>query len=181
MKTALAAALAALAFVSSSPSPAALPVGALAPDFATHGALGGKDFAFRLATALKKGPVVLYFYPKAFTPGCTMEAHAFAAAIGDFHKAGASVLGMSADDLPTLARFSTSECQSRFPVAVADPAVIKAYDVAFARPDGSTLAITNRTSYVIAADGRIAFVHSDLDWRDHVRLALAAVQGLKPH
>ena len=157
---------------------AQLAPGVLAPDFATQGAMAGNDFPFRLSEALKKGPVVLYFYPKAFTQGCTMEAHAFAAASADFHKAGATVVGMSADDLPTLKRFSTSECQSKFPVAVASPAVVQAYHVALLKPDGTPLGITNRTSYVIAPDGRIKFVHSNLDWRDHVKLALAAVQAL---
>lgn len=157
---------------------AQLAPGALAPDFATQGALGGNDFSFRLSEALKKGPVVLYFYPKAFTSGCTMEAHAFAAAIDDFHKAGATVMGMSADDLPTLKRFSTSECQSKFAVSVATPAIIKAYHVAFLKVAGIGPNITNRTSYVIAPNGHVSFVHSDLDWRDHVRLSLAAVQAL---
>jgi thioredoxin-dependent peroxiredoxin len=179
MKHAFLVALAALAgFSLSTPANAQLAIGALAPDFATQGAMAGNDFPFRLSDALKKGPVVLYFYPKAFTPGCTMEAHAFAAAIDDFHKAGATVMGMSADDLPTLKRFSTSECQSKFPVAVASPAVVQAYHVAFLKPDGTPRGITNRTSYVIAPDGRIKFVHSNLDWHDHVKLTLAAVQAL---
>ncbi len=170
------AALAALSF--SVTAHAQLAPGARAPDFATQAAMGGNDFPFKLSEALKKGPVVLYFYPKAFTPGCTMEAHAFAAAIDDFHKAGATVMGMSADDLPTLKRFSTSECQSKFPVAVASPAIVEAYHVAFRKPDGTPLPITNRTSYVIARDGHISFVHSNLDWHDHVKLTLAAVQAL---
>jgi peroxiredoxin len=169
------------AFSLTAPARAQLVPGTLAPDFATQGAMGGNDFSFRLSEALKKGPVVLYFYPKAFTPGCTLEAHAFAAAIDDFHKAGATVMGMSADDLPTLKRFSTSECQSKFPVSVATPAIVKEYQVALVRPDGTAPGITNRTSYVIARDGRISFVHSNLDWRDHVKLSLAAVQALSAH
>lgn len=179
MKNASLAALAALVALSlTSTARAQLAPGTLAPDFATQGAMAGHDFPFRLSEALKKGPVVLYFYPKAFTQGCTLEAHAFAAAIDDFHKAGATVMGMSADDLPTLKRFSTSECQSKFSVAIASPAIVQAYHVAFLKPDGSPLPITNRTSYVIAQDGRIKFVHSNLDWRDHVKLTLAAVQAL---
>jgi peroxiredoxin Q/BCP len=170
------AALAALSITAS--AQAQLAPGAIAPDFTTQGALGGNDFSFRLSEALKKGPVVLYFYPRAFTPGCTLEAHAFAAAIDDFHKAGATVMGMSADDLPTLKRFSTSECQSKFPVAMATPVVIKAYHVAYLKEAGVGPNITNRTSYVIARDGHISFVHSELDWRDHVKLTLAAVQAL---
>src|SRR5712671_7417929 len=84
------------------PATAALPVGTKAPDFTTTGAVGGKEFKLHLADQLKKGPVVLYFFPKAFTSGCTAEAHAFSESIDDFKKAGAQVVGMSADDLKTL-------------------------------------------------------------------------------
>jgi peroxiredoxin len=175
-KAMIAAVLAALALPSV--SGAALPVGAAAPAFRTQGAFAGNDFAFDLAAALKKGPVVLYFYPKAFTQGCTLEAHAFAEAEADFAKLGAQVIGMSADDLPTLKKFSTQECSSKFPVAVATPEIIKAYDVALSRP-GLPTGLTDRTSYVIAQDGRITFVHSDLDYRDHVKLTLDAVKALK--
>ena len=156
---------------------AELKAGAAAPTFRTQGALAGKDTTLDLAQALKHGPVVLYFYPKAFTQGCTMEAHQFAEAEAEFAKYGARVIGMSADDLPTLRRFSTEECRSKFPVAVATPAIIKAYDVSLSRP-GAPAGMTGRTSYVIGRDGRIAFVHSDLDYREHVRLTLAAVKAL---
>jgi peroxiredoxin len=164
---------------------AELPVGAKAPAFSTQGALAGKTYAFNLKTALRKGPVVLYFYPKAFTKGCTLEAHAFAEATDDFAKAGATVIGMSADDLPTLQRFSTEECRDKFAVAVATPAITKAYDVAM-KPEmlpeqyRSKMAPgqTARTSYVIAPDGKIAFVHSDLNYAEHVSLTLAAVKAL---
>src|SRR5687768_14498634 len=91
-----------LGFGLAGPASAALPVGAKAPQLVTEGALGGKPFRFNLAAALKKGPVVLYFYPKAFTKGCTLEARAFSEAIGEFRAAGAQVIGLSADDLPTL-------------------------------------------------------------------------------
>src|SRR6476619_210111 len=100
-----------------SPATAALKVGDKAPDFATTGAVGGKEFKLHLADQLKKGPVVLYFFPKAFTSGCTAEAHAFSEAVGDFKKAGARVIGMSADNLETLKKFSVEECRSAFPVA----------------------------------------------------------------
>jgi len=175
-----------LALAIPSLSHAELPVGAKAPGFATQGALAGKTYAFNLKAALRKGPVVLYFYPKAFTQGCTLEAHAFAEATDQFAAAGATVIGMSADDLPTLQRFSTEACRDKFAVAVATPAIIAAYDVALkldklppqARgkmPSG----LTDRTSYVIAPNGKIAFVHSDLDYREHVNLTLAAVKALK--
>ena len=134
--------------------------------------------SFDLKAALKKGPVVLYFYPKAFTQGCTLEAHAFADATDDFAKLGATVVGMSNDDLPTLQKFSTEACRDKFTVAVAAPAVIKAYDVALKR-EGAPAGMTDRTSYVIAQNGKIVMVHSDLDYRDHVKLTLAAVKKLK--
>ncbi|MDE8654151.1 peroxiredoxin [Novosphingobium album (ex Liu et al. 2023)] len=158
---------------------ASLPVGAKAPAFSTQGAKGGKDIAFNLRAALRKGPVVLYFYPKAFTQGCTLEAHAFAEATDEFARYGATVLGMSADDLPTLRKFSTEACRDKFAVAVATPAIIKAYDVALKR-EGMPAGRTDRTSYVIARDGRITMVHSELDYRDHVKLTLEAVKALKP-
>jgi thioredoxin-dependent peroxiredoxin len=158
-----------------SPAFAALPVGSKAPDFNTTGAVGGKEFKLHLAQQLKKGPVVLYFFPKAFTSGCTAEAHAFSESIGDFKKAGAQVIGMSADDLKTLHDFSAKECRSAFPVATATPVIQKEYDVAWAAHPG----ITTRTSYVIARNGKIAMVHDDLDFSQHVAKTLAAVKSLK--
>lgn len=160
------------------PAHADLPQGAKAPDFATQGALAGKAFKYHLKAALVKGPVVLYFYPKAYTQGCTLEARAFAEAMPQFRAAGASVIGMSADDISTLKRFSVEECRSAFPVAVASKSVIDAYDVNMALV-GKVTTMSKRVSYVIAPNGRVAFVHSDLDWRDHVKLTLAAVQRLK--
>lgn len=155
-----------------------LPVGAVAPKFSTQGALAGKAVPLDLGRALRKGPVVLYFYPKAFTQGCTLEAHAFAEATPEFAKYGATVIGLSADDLPTLRKFSTEECRDKFTVGVATPAIVKSYDVALKRA-GVTSGMTDRTSYVIAPNGEITFVHSDLNYRDHVSQALAAVKALK--
>ena len=157
------------------PANAALKVGDKAPDFTTTGAVGGKEFKIHLAQQLKKGPVVLYFFPKAFTSGCTAEAHAFSESIADFKKAGAQVIGMSADDLKTLHDFSTKECRSAFPVATATPEIQKGYDVAWAAHPG----ITTRTSYVIGKDGKVAMVHDDLNFAEHVSKTLAAVKALK--
>ena len=157
------------------PAGAALPNGSKAPDFRTTGALAGKPFKIHLAEQLRKGPVVLYFFPKAFTKGCTLEAHAFSDASKDFKKAGATVIGMSADDLPTLQKFSVEECRNSFPVASASAATQKAYDVAWADHPG----ITTRTSYVIDRRGRVVMVHDDLDWSQHVAKTLAAVKALK--
>ncbi len=157
---------------------AALPVGAQAPQVVTQGAIGGKTFNFNLREELRKGPVVLYFYPKAFTSGCTMEAHAFAEAHDQFVAEGASVVGMSNDSLATLQRFSTEECRNKFAVATATPATIRAYQVTL-RIAGISAGVSDRTSYVIAPDGRVRFVHSNMDYRDHVRLTLDAVKALK--
>jgi peroxiredoxin len=154
---------------------AALPVGSKAPDFVTTGAVGGKPFKLHLAQQLKKGPIVLYFFPKAFTEGCTAEAHAFSDSIADFKKTGAQVIGMSGDNLPTLEKFSVEHCRSAFPVATATPATQKAYDVAWAAHPG----LTTRTSYVIDRNGRIVMVHDDLKWSEHVARTLAAVRALK--
>lgn len=174
-----AAATAALALGFSIPAMAELPSGARAPDFAAKGALAGKPFSFTLRSALKKGPVVLYFYPKAFTQGCTLEAHAFAEASNQFKAAGATVIGMSNDDIVTLQKFSTEACRDKFAVAAASPAVIKAYDVDLKKPDGVSTGLTKRTSYVISRSGRVVMVHSDMDYRDHVKMTLEAVRKLK--
>ena len=150
----------------------ALPTGTRAPDFTTSGALAGRPFRMRLREQLRHGPVVLYFYPQAFTGGCTLEAHAFSEAAGDFRAAGARVIGMSADDQATLRRFSVEACRSAFPVATASQAVIRAYDVAL--NDGTPR--SNRTSYLIAPSGRIIYTYSDRDWRNHVPNTLAALR-----
>lgn len=174
MKT-LHIAVAAAALLAIAPAQAALKPGARAPDFTTQASLAGKPFGFTLSQALRKGPVVLYFYPKAFTKGCTIEANMFADATADFAKAGATVIGISADPIEVLNEFSRKECRDKFAVASASPAVIKSYDVVFAaRPEFS-----DRTSYVIAPDGKILYVHSELNPADHVKNTLAAVQAWK--
>ncbi|ANU08118.1 peroxiredoxin [Paraurantiacibacter namhicola] len=160
------------------PAHAALKRGQSAPLFTTSGAKAGKAESFNLRRALERGPVVLYFFPKAFTRGCTLESNAFAEAMDDFEAAGATVVGLSADDLPTLKRFSTEECRDEFAVARATPAIIKAYDVSLVM-NGKQTGLSDRTSYVIAQDGTIAMVYTDGDWREHVSRSLAAVRKLK--
>ncbi len=153
---------------------AALAVGRTAPDFRTMGALNVKPFRLHLAEQLKNGPLVLYFYPRP-PPGAARSKRApFSETNSEFVAVGARVIGLSADDLPTLKRFSVEYCRGQFPVAIASPAMIRAYDVKL--PDAS---MTNRTSYVIARDGRITMVHSNLDWKDHIAQTLAAVRALK--
>ncbi|MEO0691159.1 MAG: peroxiredoxin [Pseudomonadota bacterium] len=166
-------ALASLALALSAPAHAQLSEGATAPTFTTQAAMAGKEFGFGLETALKQGPVVLYFYPKAFTQGCTLEANAFAEAMPDFKKAGGSVIGMSNDTIETLKRFSREECRDAFPVGVASAEVIADYDVSLGESG-----LASRTSYVIAPDGSISTVYSSGDYREHVGRTLAAVNKL---
>lgn len=158
------------------PLHAALRVGANAPTFTTPAALAGKAFDFDMAAALHKGPVVLYFFPKAFTQGCTIEANAFAEATPQFTALGAMVVGMSHDDIATLQRFSTEACRDQFAVA-SDPQTqtIRAYDAAAAANPQRA----NRISYVIGQDGKVAFVHQGADPYEHVAHTLAAVQKLQ--
>ena len=165
-----------LATVWSLGAQAALKVGASAPDVVAPAALGGKLTQFNLAQALKRGPVVLYFYPKAFTSGCTVEAHLFAEAMPQFEALRATVVGMSNDNIETLQKFSLEECRSKFAVAADDGArFIKQYDVGLMlKPD-----MADRVSYVIGQDGRIAFVHVALSPEGHVVETLKAVQKLQ--
>ncbi|MBL8352357.1 MAG: peroxiredoxin [Burkholderiaceae bacterium] len=152
---------------------AALDVGDKAPPFAIEASLAGNSFRFSLAEALKKGPVVLYFFPAAFSIGCTIEAHQFAEAHDQYQALGATVIGVSADDIDTLKKFSTTECRNKFAVgADADKSVMKAYDAVLAfKPDYS-----NRTSYVIAPDGKIIYQFTSLNPYRHVSNTLGALK-----
>ncbi|WP_420141804.1 peroxiredoxin [Sphingomonas sp.] len=154
---------------------AALAVGAKAPDFSTQVSLAGKPKPFSLAQALKKGPVVLYFYPAAFTQGCTIEAHQFAEATDDFNKLGATVIGMSADPIDKLNRFSVEACRNKFAVGSATAGTIAAYDVTLPRNP----AMSNRTSYVIAPDGKVIFAHTAMEPAGHVTGTMEAVKAWK--
>ena len=165
------AALAVLACLAQ-PALAALEPGAPAPDFTTQATLGGRQFVFSLAEALKHGPVVLYFYPAAFTEGCTVEAHDFAEATDRYKALGAAVVGVSGDDIATLDRFSVSACQSKFALA-ADPnrAVMKAYDAVLI----PFTSYAERTSYVITPDGKVIYRYTALDPDDHVANTIKAL------
>jgi thioredoxin-dependent peroxiredoxin len=168
----------AAASLSAAPATAALKVGDTAPDFTTTGAYQGKALKIHLAEQLKKGPVVLYFFPKAFTETCDLEAHLFSEKAGEFRKLGVRVIGMSADDLPQLKRYSvaTKTCSGKFPVATADMALRQKYDVVLTqKPDYAM-----RTSYVIDRSGKIVMEYTDMkDAPGHVNRALAAAQALK--
>jgi len=170
MRRSWVAAVAALAVAI--PVYAALKDGTKAPDFTTEASLAGKEFKFSLSDSLKKGPVVLYFYPKAFTSICTVEAHAFAEATPKFQQLGATVIGVSHDSIATLNEFSTKECRNKFAVASdADGSIMKAYD-AVLEPQ-----YANRISYVIAPTGEIIYSYTDMQNPDkHVANTLAAVQ-----
>lgn len=167
---------AALALSLGAPATAALAPGAIAPDFTAKGAMAGKPLTVDLKAARKKGPVVLYFFPAAFTAGCNVEAKAFAAALPDFQKAGATVIGMTAGNVDQLQRFSAEHCAGKFAVAAASPDVIKGYDVMLKKADGAAAGITSRTSFVIAPDGRVLFAHTDMSPTDHIRMSLEAVR-----
>jgi peroxiredoxin len=169
MKTLSAALLALLAL----PALAALKPGDKAPDFTAQASIGGKVFSFSLAEALKQGPVVLYFYPAAFTPGCTVEAHDFAEATDQYKALGATVIGVSHDDIDKLNKFSVSECRSKFAVAAdTDQSIMKAYDsVLSAHPQ-----YADRTSYVITPDGKVAYAYTEMKPDQHVANTLAALK-----
>jgi peroxiredoxin len=164
---------AAIALAIALPVCAALPDGTTAPTINTQATLAGKEFKFSLADALKQGPVVLYFYPAAFTPGCTVEAHDFAEATEKFHALGATVIGVSHDPIEKLDKFSVSECRNKFAVASdADGSIMKAYDAVLA----SHPEYADRTSYVIAPDGKIIYSYSAMKPDQHVANTMAAVK-----
>lgn len=169
----LAAAVLALSLLAA-PALAALKVGASAPDFATTAFLGGKPMPFKLSEALKKGPVVLYFFPAAFTSGCTIEAHEFAEATPDFKAMGATVIGVTAGKVEQLAEFSKSECRSAFAVAGVTKETIAAYDARLViKPD-----LSDRVTYVIAPDGKILLAYTALtDPVSHIAKAKDAVRA----
>jgi peroxiredoxin len=154
---------------------AALDIGDPVPKFTTTAALGGKVFSYSLTDALAKGPVVVYFFPAADTADCSLEAHAFAEAIDQFAALGATVIGVSADDIETLTKFSVKSCQSRFPVASdQSKAVIQGFDAVMqTRPD-----FANRLSYVVTPNGRVAYYYQNLNPDKHVERMLNALRAL---
>lgn len=166
----------AAAFTLATTAHATLAPGANAPTFSTQASQGGEVFNFDMAAALKKGPVVLYFYPAAFTQGCSIEARNFAEAIDQYHELGATVIGVSADDIETLKKFSVSECRGKFAVAAdADGKIMKAYDaVSDKRPESA-----KRTSYVISPQGKVLYEFTDLSPEHHVPNTLKALRDWK--
>jgi thioredoxin-dependent peroxiredoxin len=155
---------------------AALDVGDRAPDFTTTAAMAGKPFKFSLTEALAKGPVVLYFFPAAFSEGCSIEAHEFSEAIGQFQALGATVVGVSGDDIELLSRFSVKACNGRFAVASDETkSIMKAFDAVMqTRPD-----YANRVSYVISPDSKVIYSYMSLNPSKHVDKTLAALRDWK--
>jgi peroxiredoxin len=160
------------------PAAAALKEGTQAPDFTAPAYLAGKPFTFSLADALKKGPVVVYFFPAAHTDGCNVEAHMFSEAIDKFKALHATVIGVTAGNTGELADFSkeNEHCGGKFPVAADEGAKIaKEYDtMLLIRPGWS-----DRTSYVIAPSGKITHVYSSLKPQKHVQETLDAVKAIE--
>jgi len=159
------------------PAWAALDIGDRAPEFSAEAAQGGKVYLYSLADALKKGPVVLYFFPAAYSEGCSVEAHYFAEAIPQFQALGATVVGVSGDDIGTLSKFSVQACQSMFPVASDEKqSVMKSYDAVLkTRPE-----FANRISYVIAPDGSVVYHYMSLNPTKHVEKMLGALKAMQP-
>jgi peroxiredoxin Q/BCP len=158
------------------PALAELKAGDRAPGFTTEAAFAGKEFKYSLGDNLKKGPVVLYFYPAAFTKGCTIEAHMFAEAVPDFASLGATVVGVSSDKIDTLTKFSVSECSSKFAVAAdTDHKIMKAYDSVFLMKTN----YASRTSYVISPEGKVIYAYTDSDPAQHVANSMAALKTWK--
>lgn len=158
-------------------SHAALKPGESAPDFSAPAWLAGEPFTFRLSEALERGPVVVYFFPAAHTPGCNLEAHLFSEAIDRFKAHDATVIGVTAGNTDALAAFSkeTEHCGGKFPVA-ADPGakIARQYDALLPKkPEWS-----DRTSYVVSPAGTIVHVHADLNPNRHVKETLEAVEAL---
>ena len=153
---------------------AALQVGEKAPDFKLDAALAGKSTTFSLQQALQKGPVVLYFFPAAFSAGCTLEAHDFAEATDEFTKQGATVIGVTAGNVEQIAKFSQLECRDKFTVAADPGAKVAAEYKNTMQAKGTTL--SDRTSYVIAPDGKILLSYTDKNPDAHIQKAMDAVK-----
>lgn len=178
----LALAAAAVAALIATPSSAALKPGDKAPDFQAPAFLAGNAFTYKLADARKKGLVVLYFFPSAYTGGCNAEAHAFSEAIDQYKAQKATVIGVTAGKVAELAKFSadTTTCGGKFPVAAdADLAIAKQYDAVLVR-NGQATPFSDRTSYVIGPDGKVLLAFTNLSNPNaHITETLAAVKAYR--
>ena len=173
---------------------AALKVGDKAPDFSARGSMGGKEFDFSLEKALKKGPVVVYFFPSAYTKGCDLEAHTFSTEKEKFDAAGATIIGVSADSIARLNKFAADPdfCAGKFPVASdTDKKIAMSYNLSVNAVKAGQLDVQGnaidhdfieRETFVVGKDHKIIAAFSSKDDGispdQHVAKALAIVQGL---
>lgn len=153
---------------------AELEPGDVAPDFTVEGFMAGEAVSFTLSEALAEGPVVVFFFPAAFTSGCEAQAASFAEAIGQFEAEGARVIGITAGNTDRLAEFSTQHCASAFPVFAIGEGMMRDYDVGLLMRPGWT----SRTSYVIDQNSTIALTWSEMNPYEHVDRTIAAVRAL---
>lgn len=172
------------------PALAALKEGDAAPAFKAQASLAGRAFNYSLQDNLKKGPVVVYFYPSAYTGGCNIQAHEFAENIDKFAAAGASVIGVSLDSIERLNDFSADPqyCAGKLPVASdADSKIAKSYDlvirdVAPGKKDSRGIEINHgfaeRTTFIVTPNGKIAATIGGVAPADNVQQTLVAVQKL---
>jgi thioredoxin-dependent peroxiredoxin len=170
------------------PALAALPPGSQAPDFTTQASLAGKAFTFTLKNALKKGPVVVYFYPAAFTRGCNLQAHTFAEQMADFTSAGATVIGVSLDRIETLNEFSADPqyCAGKLAVASdADGRIANSFDIkiadaqaGLANTRGAEIdhGFAERTTFVVAPDHKIVATIGGMSPKENVEKTLDVVR-----
>jgi peroxiredoxin Q/BCP len=184
----LAAAMSALVNL---PAMAALKEGDAAPEFKLQASLAGKDFSYSLKDALKKGPVVVYFYPSAYTGGCNSQAHTFAVNVDKFAQAGATIVGVSLDSISRLNTFSADPeyCAGKIAVASdADGKVAKGFDLSVSeipagRKDTRGVEIdhgrVDRTTFIVTPDGKVAATVGGLAPTANVEKALEIVQGLR--
>jgi len=173
------------------PAMAALKQGDSAPQFTAQASLAGKDFTFSLEKALRKGPVVVYFYPSAYTGGCDLEAHTFAQDSEKFATAGATIIGVSLDSIQRLNDFSADPnyCAGKFPTASdAGGSISKSYEIEVHQGKAGLKDVrgveighgfADRTTFVIARNGKIVSVISQVSPAEHVAKALAVVQRLQ--
>jgi thioredoxin-dependent peroxiredoxin len=173
-----------------SPAQAALKAGDSAPTFDAQASFAGKAAGYSLKDSLKKGPVVVYFYPSAFTGGCNLQAHTFAENYDKFAAAGATIIGVSLDSIARLNDFSKDPeyCNSKFPVASdADGKIAKSYDLSVkegraglkdTRGTDIDHGFTERTTFVVAPDGKIVAAVGGVDPKSNVEQTLTVVQGL---
>lgn len=167
------ASLAAIAAIAA-PAAAELEPGDAAADFTVEGFQAGEPVSFTLSEALSEGPVVVFFFPAAFTSGCEAQAASFAEAIDQFEAEGARVIGITGGNTDRLAEFSTQHCASAFPVFAIGEGMMRDYDVGLLMRPGWT----SRTSYVIDQDSTIALTWSEMNPYEHVDRTIAAVRAL---